>query len=405
MEQKHLDDLDDSFVGEEFIEEGDLLSPETKPAEVKAEVKVQKMPSAEKKQPVKKESAQRKKASSRVSVKKEVAKVAKKEGPVNAVKKLSGEKTVVPEIKILSLKESPAEKTEEKKSLDKSLEKKTPLSFASPPVDPWKEESQPSSWLDDVSTWKALTGIVVVVLILSVFTQGFSFSQASGLSPQEAEATTIKYVNTYLLRPPFTAESLGVEAVEDLFKVTLSVAGETVDSYLTRDGKLFFPQGFAVAELPAELAVEESTGEEAASVVEDTVVEDTAAEDTGNEANGDEGAPAQEGTSLDGTGETEAVAEEPADEEPSAVAVSLTLQAKKWLFSPNKVTVKEGSVVELTVVPSEVQFTFALPAFKVEEEVAGTTTLRFTADKKGEFTFLCSSCEDWRGMAGTLVVE
>lgn len=399
MEQKHLDDLDDSFVGEEFIEEGDLLSPEVKPAEVKAEVKVQKVSSAEKKQPVKKESAQRKKASSRVSVKKEVAKVAKKE-PVNAVKKLSGEKTVAPEIKILSLKESPAEKTEEKKSLDKSLEKKTPLSFASPPVDPWKEESQPSSWLDDVSTWKALTGIVVVVLILSVFTQGFSFSQASGLSLQEAEATTIKYVNTYLLRPPFTAESLGVEAVEDLFKVTLSVAGETVDSYLTRDGKLFFPQGFAVAELPAELAAAESTGEEA------SVVEDTAVEDTGNEADGDQGAPAQEGTSLEAAGETEAVAEEPPeDEEPSAAAVSLTLQAKKWLFSPNKVTVKEGSLVELTVVPSEVQFTFALPAFEVEEEVAETTVVRFTADKRGEFTFLCSSCEEWRGMAGTLVVE
>ena len=45
--------------------------------------------------------------------------------------------------------------------------------------------------------------------------------------------------------------SLGIEiessAEENgLYKVSLSVAGQSVDSYITKDGSLFFPQGFEI---------------------------------------------------------------------------------------------------------------------------------------------------------------
>ena len=41
----------------------------------------------------------------------------------------------------------------------------------------------------------------------------------------------------------------------------------------------------------------------------------------------------------------------------------------------------------------------------VEQEISGRTTVEFDARKTGSFEFSCSSCEDWRGMVGTLVVE
>ena len=59
----------------------------------------------------------------------------------------------------------------------------------------------------------------------------------------------------------------------------------------------------------------------------------------------------------------------------------------------------------VTVVPSGLDFTFAVPALGVEQKVAGTTEVEFVADKAGTFDFTCGSCEDWRGMKGTLVVE
>ncbi|MEK6809783.1 MAG: cupredoxin domain-containing protein, partial [Nanoarchaeota archaeon] len=83
----------------------------------------------------------------------------------------------------------------------------------------------------------------------------------------------------------------------------------------------------------------------------------------------------------------------------------LTLNAKKWVFQPNVLRVKKGSKVALTVVPSGLDFTFAVPSLGVEKKVVGTTEVVFTADKAGTYDFTCGSCEDWRGMRGNLVVE
>ncbi|MEK6950764.1 MAG: cupredoxin domain-containing protein, partial [Nanoarchaeota archaeon] len=93
--------------------------------------------------------------------------------------------------------------------------------------------------------------------------------------------------------------------------------------------------------------------------------------------------------------------------EPAAENVILVpVRAKKWLFQPKSITVKRGDTVQLMITPeSGFQFTFALPDFGVGQEIIGPTALEFTADKTGKFPFLCSSCEEFRGMKGMLVVE
>jgi len=55
--------------------------------------------------------------------------------------------------------------------------------------------------------------------------------------------------------------------------------------------------------------------------------------------------------------------------------------------------------------PVDLDFTFVLSEFGVEEEIVGPSNFEFKADKAGEFEFKCGSCEDWRGMTGTLTVE
>ena len=55
--------------------------------------------------------------------------------------------------------------------------------------------------------------------------------------------------------------------------------------------------------------------------------------------------------------------------------------------------------------PSGLDFTFSITDLGVEEEVKGTTSVTFIADKSGSFDFSCGSCEDWRGMVGSLTVN
>ena len=82
-----------------------------------------------------------------------------------------------------------------------------------------------------------------------------------------------------------------------------------------------------------------------------------------------------------------------------------TITAKKWLFTPNKITVDQGKKITFTIEPQELEFTFSLPGLGVEQAVAGTTVIEFTPQQVGTFEFSCLSCEAWRGMTGTLVVE
>ncbi len=396
MEQKQLDELDESF-GEEFIEDEPLsssqLNSEIDWLEPEADLKLKK---------AKKEKA--KKVLSKKNTEKHAAK------KVEEKKKSKEDEFYFPKKKEVAFsgKEEKAEKSPDKPAEEefieiKSVKENAPLE-TSTPVDPWAEEGESSGLFKEASTWKALTGIAVILLVFSIFTQGFDFSEkatptgAAVLSLSDAEGKVLDYVNTQLLQAPFQAELVSSSEVDNLYLFTLSVAGQTVDSYLTKDGKLFFPQGFELDKplgLPGDASAEEVTepvGEAVSEESDSGLQEETAS---------------TEAESVDapvaGAGETGS-GEEAVD---SATDVILaTLNAKKWVFTPNKIQVEKGDVVSLTIVPSGLDFTFSIPEFGIEQEVSGVTKIKeFTADKTGSFEFNCASCEGWRGMTGTLVVK
>ena len=384
---------------------------------------------------------------------------------------------------------------------------------------------------------------------------------SEGITLAEAEQKVLDYVNTNLLQEPFTAELESSEDAGSLYKLTILVAGQSVDSYMTKDGKIFFPQGFVLDEASPAGATESakldvSIDDDAVKGNADapvTIVEFSefqcpfckkyfdetypqivknyvltgkvkyvfrdfplefhpnaqkaaeAAECAGEQGqywqmhdelfrnqdrldvvslksyakelkldtakfdacldNGDmaeevkkdavdgqsygvTGTPAFfingklisgampysafvteiEAALAEAGGATvpvevsteepaevvvveepvEVVVEEPVIEEPVVEAVAtkeFAITAKKWFFSPAKLTVNKGDTVKITIVPNALDFTFSVPKFGVENEVKGNTVVEFTADQVGTFDFKCSSCEDWRGMTGTLVVE
>lgn len=410
MEQKQLDELEDSFFGEEFIEDLEDLPPaSSKSQEIKIEPR---------EEPAELRLRKATKKASSPAVKKSAAKKSEKSAAVKPKETVSEQKPVLAE-KVSETKEiKEAKSSHSIRDVTKGTEKKTPENTkretatvtikpakesaketkpvveTSSPVNPWEEDNKDSGLFKETSTWKALTGIALVLLVLSLFTQGFNFSDknavtgAATVSLQEAEQKVLQYVNTQLLQPPFQAEVQSSEELNTLYRVTLAVAGQEVDSYVTKDGKLFFPQGLNMDE---DVLNREVKANEVSPKPKDLEME--------VEAKVEKPVPSKP--------ELAPKPEEPKEMEGSAVGdtVKLTLNAKKWVFQPNVLRVTKGSTVVLTVVPNGLDFTFVVPSLGVEQEVAGTTEVVFTADKAGTFDFTCSSCEEWRGMIGNLVVE
>ena len=235
MEQKQLDELDDSFFGEEFIEDEaeESFSSNTKVQRVEPKLEAEAEPELRLKKSAKKAVAKKTVKKTEKTIKKEAVSEAKKE-------------------KTLPEKEVKKETVEIKPAKETPKETKIMVETSSP-VNPWAEEKG-SGVFGQASTWKTLTWIALVLLVLSLFTQGFDFSEksltgAAMVSLDEAKDKALIYVNGQLLQPPFQATVEASEELDSLYKITLNVAGQTVDSYVTKDGKLFFPQGLQMEAL------------------------------------------------------------------------------------------------------------------------------------------------------------
>src|SRR3989344_3098198 len=424
MEQKQLDEMDESFFAEEYMEE-DVLSedfldeldakektmnpkkenPFASALDSPQEEKSRKVPSRKLRESKILKTATAK-AEPKVSVKAEVKKP-QYEVIITPVKAIAPVRAVPLKKERKHLEKSAFEQKEKAEAKTETKpEKTTKYVEPTPRVDPWADNkrdskkevktevknspelktSDDSGLFKDVSTWKALTGITIILLLFSVFTQGFQFTEKTALLGQElslAEAETLvtSYVNENLLRPPFVAEVVAAAEVAGLYQITISVAGQTVDSYLTKDGKMFFPQGL-------------DTSVQLGSVV------DSPEQNVPTSVS----PPVQENSPIESPPEPYVLASPPA-ETGASQAVEVTLAAKRWLFDPPLVTVQKGSTVVFNLVPENLDFPFAVLGLGVAQKVSGPTKVTVVADQVGSFEYACSSCDEWRGMKGTLVVK
>jgi len=107
--------------------------------------------------------------------------------------------------------------------------------------------------------------------------------------------------------------------------------------------------------------------------------------------------------------ETETTQEPITIETPTSNVVEIDMTARQWNFNPATITVNEGDEVKLNIKSVDVTHGFSISEFGVSERLTPgkTTTVEFTADKAGEYTFFCSvPCgRGHGGMNGKLVVE
>jgi hypothetical protein len=108
-----------------------------------------------------------------------------------------------------------------------------------------------------LNSWKIVSFIFIILLIASLFTNGFvgitGFSvfkpKGEELSLDEASDKTLDFINTQLLGGQATAELEDANEESNLYKVSMNLNGQMIDSYVTKDGKLLFPQAISMDEL------------------------------------------------------------------------------------------------------------------------------------------------------------
>lgn len=89
----------------------------------------------------------------------------------------------------------------------------------------------------------------------------------------------------------------------------------------------------------------------------------------------------------------------------------VAIVAERFTFSPSKIKVKQGSLVEFVLTSDDTDHGFRIPAANIEvaipQQGRGEARVRFVAREKGTFVFECSRpCGAGHNlMRGTLVVE
>jgi hypothetical protein len=107
-------------------------------------------------------------------------------------------------------------------------------------------------------------GLAVIVIAAA----GFYFikGKAKVLSAQDAANEAIDYINNYMLQQGYTATLGNVTEENGLYKVEFDISGNKYTSYVSKDGKYFFPTGYDLTNSAG--STTEETGSETATETE-----------------------------------------------------------------------------------------------------------------------------------------
>lgn len=90
-----------------------------------------------------------------------------------------------------------------------------------------------------------IIGIVVAVIVIAAIGFFVPMNLSGNLSPEKASSKVTDYVTNELLGGQATLKVTEVtSATNELYKVKMTINDKPLEAYMTKDGKLFFPQAF-----------------------------------------------------------------------------------------------------------------------------------------------------------------
>ena len=93
--------------------------------------------------------------------------------------------------------------------------------------------------------YRTISIVLIVVLLLSVFTSGFSLN---GFSKNKVADNTVEFINNELLNGQGTASSGGITFEHGLYKLILDIDGRETETYVSTDGSLLFTQVIEISD-------------------------------------------------------------------------------------------------------------------------------------------------------------
>lgn len=88
---------------------------------------------------------------------------------------------------------------------------------------------------------------------------------------------------------------------------------------------------------------------------------------------------------------------------------SVNVSARKYAFSPSRIEVRQGDIVQVTLSASDIAHSFTIDEYRIAKRAAPgqPVTFEFRADRSGSFRFYCNLKQDdgCRDMHGVLVVR
>ena len=90
--------------------------------------------------------------------------------------------------------------------------------------------------------------IIIVIVVLIIFAFLYQKGQFKGIglsiSSKQAGEKAIEYINNNILAGAGTASLVSVTEANGVFKVNIKIGEQSYDSYISKDGKLLFPEGY-----------------------------------------------------------------------------------------------------------------------------------------------------------------
>lgn len=96
---------------------------------------------------------------------------------------------------------------------------------------------------------KVIAGALIVVVLGGGYY--YSLQMKKLLTKEQAQAKVVEFIEKNMVAPGTKVEVVGVTKENGLYKVTIKVGEQEVPTYITQDGKNFFPQAIDIAEAEA----------------------------------------------------------------------------------------------------------------------------------------------------------
>jgi len=98
--------------------------------------------------------------------------------------------------------------------------------------------------------WIITTVILAIALVASVAGSGITGNFLANNNPNKAASSAITFINDNILTGQATAQLINITEKGGLYLMAFNVGNQTYTSYLTKDGKMLFPQAIDMTTAP-----------------------------------------------------------------------------------------------------------------------------------------------------------